>query len=175
MGVRAGFSGGSWCLRVQSRRTTAAVAGARPTTTVFVDSMALRFISNEPSCLVRVTNPSPSALIETVSGSIPVDCIGVVGINLVDRRGKWHYVELPDAFISAGATVALYPVQLAFAVLGARHQFDDTNQIVLSDGTCIPFGSTPSGYPLEVGAWAGAAFRATPPTMCPRCCPCGSP
>ena len=97
--------------------------------------MALRFISSNMKALVRVTDPSPSAFIDTVSGSIPVDAIGVVGLNMTDRDGHWHYLELPDAHICAQATVELYPVQLAFAVLGARHHFDDVNEIELPGGT----------------------------------------
>ena len=65
-------------------------------------------------------------------------------------QGKWHYFELPDSYISSQSLVELYPVQLAFKVLGARHQFDDVNEIVLPDGARIPFESTSDGFPLKV-------------------------
>ena len=120
-------------------------------TTVYVDSMALRFISSDPSALVRVTDASTSAFVDTVSGSIPVQTVlGIAGLNVVDSDGRWHHLELPDAHICADATVELYPVQLAFAALGARHTFDDVNEILLPDGARIPFASTAEGYPLSV-------------------------
>ena len=100
----------------------------------YVDTMALRFISSTPTSLVKVTNASPVTRINTVSGSIPVDTIGVAGLNVADRSGGWHYFELPDAHVASRATCELYPVQLAFAVLGARHVFDDVNEIRFPDG-----------------------------------------
>ena len=44
-----------------------------------------------------------------------------------------NVIEASSSQTSANATVELYPVQLAFAILGARHHFDDVNQIQLSD------------------------------------------
>ena len=123
---------------------------SRPIVTVYVDSMALRFISSTRAALVRVTDPHPSAFIDTVSGSIPVDAIGVAGFNMRDHSGAWHYVEIPDAHICPGATVELYSVQSAFAAFGGRHHFDDVNEIVLPGGIRVPFSSTPEGYPLPV-------------------------
>ena len=123
---------------------------ARPSTTVYVDSMALRFISSDRRALVRITDAQPTAMIDTVSGSIPVDVIGVAGLNVRDRDGRWHHLELPEAHICSEAMVELYPVQMAFAALGARHLFDDVNEIRLADGTRIPFASSADGYPLTV-------------------------
>ena len=87
--------------------------------TIFVDSMALRFISATRNVLVRVTDARPQAFVDTASGTIPVDA--VAGINVQCREGKWHYLELPDAHVCSKATVELYPVQMAFTILGARH------------------------------------------------------
>jgi len=70
-----------------SWRTRAFAARGANTSTVYVDSMALKFIARSRHALVRVTDPSPTAVIDTVSGSIPVDCIGVMGFNVVDHRG----------------------------------------------------------------------------------------
>ena len=69
----------------------------RHTDTIFVDSMALRFISATRRALVRVTDVQPRAFVDTASGTIPVDAIGVAGINVQCRAGRWHYLELPDA------------------------------------------------------------------------------
>ena len=70
-------------------------------------------------------------------------------INVQYREGKWHYLELPDAHICGKATVELYPVQMAFAILVARHHFDNVKEIRLPDGTRIPFSSTTEGYPMR--------------------------
>ena len=112
--------------------------------------MALRFVSATRDCIVRVTDDSPSARLDTVSGTIPVDVIGVVGFNVMDTRGRWHYIELPDAHVCSSATVELYPVQLGFTVHRLRHFFDDINEIRLPDGSRLPFMSAPDGYPLSV-------------------------
>ena len=81
-----------------SKAFVATVRG-RAYTTVYVDSMALRFISANRNAIVRVTDDNPSAFIETVSGSIPVSMIVHAGINVQDRHGRWHYLEIPDAYI----------------------------------------------------------------------------
>ena len=59
-----------------------ATAPDRTPTTVYVDSMALRFISANRNAIVRVTDTNPSAFIDTVSGSIPVSVIGHAGLNV---------------------------------------------------------------------------------------------
>jgi hypothetical protein len=106
-----------WCVHdvrfdMHAARRSFRVCAARPVTTVYVDTMALRFISSTKECLVHVTNDSPSTFVETVSGSICVDAIGVAGLNVCDVHHRWHYLELPDAHVCSGATVELYPVQL---------------------------------------------------------------
>ena len=118
--------------------------------TIYIDTMALRFVSCCELALVRITDSTPTTSIDTVSGSIPVQLVGVAGINARGLDGSWHYFELPDAHIARAAKVELYPVQFAFAVLGARHAFDDQNLIRFPDGSCIPFASTAAGFPLEV-------------------------
>ena len=71
--------------------------------TVFIDSMALRYITSSRASLVRVTDPSPAATITTVSGVIPVECIGDVGLNVTARDGSWHYFEIPGAYVASGS------------------------------------------------------------------------
>ena len=112
--------------------------------------MALRFITACRASLVRITDLHPTAVVDTVSGTVPVDAIGVVGFNVQDRRGRWHYIELPDAHLCLTSSVELYPVQLAFAVHRARHFFDDVTEIRLADGSRVPFQSTTQGYPMTV-------------------------
>ena len=106
---------------------------------VYVDTMALKFITSSRASLVRVTDEHPQTTIDTVSGQIPVECIGVVGINVADTSGGWHHLELPDAHVAPSSTVELYSPQLAHCIYGARHFFDDVNEIKLRDGTRIPF------------------------------------
>ena len=53
------------------------------------------------------TDPHPEAFIDTVSGSIPVDAIGVAGLNVRDLNGAWHYLEIPDAHICADVDVVV--------------------------------------------------------------------
>ena len=119
-----------WIRKILSPRCSAYAATPPPsaTTTVYVDTMALRFITATPASLVRVTDSHPSAVVDTVSGGVSVDAIGVIGFNVQDRRGRWHYIELPDAHLCRTSSVELYPVQLAFAVHRARHFFDDVNE-----------------------------------------------
>lgn len=121
-----------------------------PTRIFFVDTMALRLVTRYPEILVDIDEVHPHATIETVSGSIPVEYIGTAGINLFDTNGQAHYLEIPDSFISSKAKVDLYPVQLVWKFFGARHYFEDRNEIVLADGTRIPFTSDESGFPLKV-------------------------
>ena len=105
---------------------------------MFVDSMALRYITGRKSALVRVTDPSPRVSVDTVSGSVAVEAIGVVGLNVQDRRSIWHYIEIPEAHYCPHAACELYPVQLAFALLRIRHFFDDVNEMLefISPGCC---------------------------------------
>ena len=129
---------------------SAHVNDSRHMRTVYVDSMALRFISSTRACLVRVTCERPDVRVDTVSGSINVDVIGVAGLNMQDRQGNWHHIELPEAHVCSQSVVELYPVQLAFAVLRIRHFFDDVNELRLPDGSRVPFASDRSGYPLKI-------------------------
>lgn len=154
------FTGTLWALTTRpakhaTRRAYAGMVSAtshalhRPTT-VYVDSMALRFITASCDALLRVTDAAPTVKIETVSGAVPVTQIGVIGLNVADRVGRWHHFEIPDAHVTPQTSVELYPVQVAFRTLGIRHFFDDVNELCLPDGTRIPFGSNSDGYPLEV-------------------------
>ena len=117
--------------------------------TVYVDTMALRFVTGRLDGLLRVTDESPAVCLEAVSGAILVDKIGVLGMNVQDRRGRWHHLEVPEAHYCKGAKSELYPVQYAFAVLRCRHSFDDVNEIRMPEGSRVPFGSTPEGFHLQ--------------------------
>ena len=121
----------------------------RSPTILHIDSMALKFIFQSSEALVRITIRNPLATIETVSGSIPVDYIGVAGINVEASNGDWYYFEIPDAFVSEHSTVDLYSVRMAHSTLGLRHRFDGDNVLLLPDGAQVVFGSTPDGYPLR--------------------------
>ena len=88
---------------------------------VYVDSMAGRHIVNHTRGRMQCTDANPTAVIDALSEAVPVIEIQIVGVNLLDKDGKWAWQAYPDTFYTDRSKVDLYSVKVAWAIHANRH------------------------------------------------------
>ena len=89
-----------------------------------VDTMATFWVVNDPSLLVRVTNPSPGFTINTANGPVPVHSVGVALVCMLTHDGQWRCYEVSNVLVMPNCPDILYSTRVMKRLHGLTHDFD---------------------------------------------------
>ena len=89
-----------------------------------VDTMATFWVVNDPSLLVRVTNPSPGFTINTANGPVPVHSVGVALVCMLTHDGQWRCYEVSNVLVMPNCPDILYSTRVMKQLHGLTHDFD---------------------------------------------------
>lgn len=90
----------------------------------FIDSQATNFVVPSSDYLMKITDSSPKAMVDTANGSVRPTCIGDTTIQMFDDQGTWHSFDIRGVWVLPGCDRILYS-QAAMSKLGVIHRLDE--------------------------------------------------
>lgn len=101
-------------------------------TIVYIDSQATNFVVPSNEYLEKITDPSPSTVVDTANGKVKPSAIGVLRFSIFDDSGSWHNFAINDVWVIESCDRVLYS-QRQMSELGVVHRLDE-GVLILPDG-----------------------------------------